>query len=413
MTTFTDDFNRANSSSLGAGWVEVSGDWSIVSNQLAPGTSGATIVLRAATAMATSDNYAQVTIAATTALSQGVWCRGNSDLTSGYLWRNNGTNWTLFSVAGETFTSIGSFSAAAAPGDVAKIQAVGSTIKGFVNGVQRVSVTDTSVATGTSVGIRSDSTSFIRFDDFAAGDVTAGVTLGTASATETSQPLTGAKGSSLSTAAETDTAQPVTGARTAALTSAGGQETGQALNGGKTTSLGTAGDTEAAQLLIGSKTSPLPTAAEEDAAQALTGVTTAPLAAASESEAAQAVAGTKTGTAGTAGSSGSAQPLTGVTAAALGSATEEETAQSLAGGTPVTLALAGEDAVAQPLTGAKTAVSGVVLEGDAARPLVVPSDDVPSLERMVRVLVEGRRLAVAGEVRTFVVTADHRTVTVR
>lgn len=176
MTTFTDDFNRADSSDLGAGWVEVSGDWSIISQQLSTGVTGGTIALRVATAMATSDNYAQVTIAATTSVSQGVWCRGNSDITSGYVWRNNGSSWNLFSVVADVFTSIGSFAAAAAPGDVAKVQAVGSTIKAFVNGVERVSVTNTDVATGTTVGIRSEANSALRFDDFTGADVSGTVT---------------------------------------------------------------------------------------------------------------------------------------------------------------------------------------------------------------------------------------------
>ncbi|MER5461655.1 hypothetical protein ABT010_13395 [Streptomyces sp. NPDC002668] len=176
MAAFTDDFNRADSTDLGAGWVEVSGDWSIVSNRLSPGAAGGTIILRAAGAMATSDNYAQVTIATTTAASHGVWCRGNSNISSGYLWRNDGTSWDLFQVLGGSFTSIGSFAGAAANGDVAKVQAVGSTIKGYVNGVQRVSVTDTAVTTGTSVGLRAESTSALRFDDFAAADVATGST---------------------------------------------------------------------------------------------------------------------------------------------------------------------------------------------------------------------------------------------
>lgn len=180
MTSFSDDFNRADSSNLGANWVEVSGDWSIVSNQLSPGSAGGTILLRAATAMATNNNYAQATIAATTAASHGVWCRGNSNLTSGYLWRNDGTSWDLFSVVGGSFTNIGTFAGAAAPGDVAKVQADGSTIKGFVNGVERVSVTDANVTTGTSVGIRSESSGSIRFDDFTGADVAQTVT-GTAS----------------------------------------------------------------------------------------------------------------------------------------------------------------------------------------------------------------------------------------
>lgn len=181
MTTFTDDFNRADSSNLGANWVEVSGDWSIVSNQLSPGAAGGTIILRAAGAMSTNDNSAQVTIAATAAVSQGVWCRGNSNITSGYLWRNDGTSWDLFQVVGGSFTNIGTFAGAAAPSDVAKVQAVGSTIKGFVNGVQRVSVTDTAVASGTSVGIRSESSGSIRYDDFTGADVSSTVT-GTGSA---------------------------------------------------------------------------------------------------------------------------------------------------------------------------------------------------------------------------------------
>lgn len=176
MTTFTDDFNRADSTNLGANWVEVSGDWSIISNQLSSGSAGGTIILRAAGAMATNDNSAQVTIAATAAVSHGVWCRGNSNISQGYLWRNDGTSWNLFSVVGGSFTSIGSYAAAAVAGDVAKVQAVGSAIKGFVNGIQRVSVTDTAVATGTSVGIRAESTSSLRFDDFTAADVTTGVT---------------------------------------------------------------------------------------------------------------------------------------------------------------------------------------------------------------------------------------------
>lgn len=176
MTTFSDDFNRADSTDLGAGWVEVSGDWSIVSNQLSPGAAGGTIILRAATDMASDDNYAQATIAATTTASQGVWCRGNSTLSDGYLWRNDGSTWDLFSVVGGSFTNIGTYAAAAEPDDVAKVQAIGSTIKAFVNGVEQISLTNTHVTTGKSVGIRSESASGIRYDNFSAADATTSVT---------------------------------------------------------------------------------------------------------------------------------------------------------------------------------------------------------------------------------------------
>jgi hypothetical protein len=269
VTSFSDDFNRANSTDLGAGWVEVSGDWSIVSNQLSPGAAGGTIILRAAGAMAGNDHSAQVTVAATTAASQGVWCRGNTNITSGYLWRNDGTSWNLFSVIGGSFSSIGSYAAAAAPGDVAKVEAVGSTIKGYVNGVQRVSVTDTGVATGTSVGIRSESAGAIRFDDFTAADVTAGATLGIASATETAQPVTGAKAAALGTAATSEAAQQLVGSKSVALGTALETATTQALAGAKAAPLPVAAQAETAQPLAGAKSAALGLAAETSTARPL------------------------------------------------------------------------------------------------------------------------------------------------
>jgi hypothetical protein len=271
VATFTDDFNRSNSTDLGVNWVEVSGDWSIVSNQLSPGAAGGTIILRAAGAMATTDHFAQVTIAATTAASQGVWCRGNANISTGYLWRNNGTSWDLFSVVGGSFTAIGTYAAAAAPGDVAKVQAVGSIVKGFVNGVQRVSVTDTAVTTGTSVGIRSDSAGAIRYDDFTAGDVTAGttLTLTPAAATQAAQALTGSKTATLATALETAATQTLTAAKTAPLPAAAQTETAQPLTGATNPSLSTTASTEAAQPLTGTKNATLHPATETSTARPL------------------------------------------------------------------------------------------------------------------------------------------------
>ena len=343
MTSFSDDFNRANNTDLGANWVEVSGDWSIVSNQLSPGAAGGTIILRAAGAMASNDNYAQVTIAATTAASHGVWCRGNSNISQGYLWRNDGSSWNLFSVVGGSFTSIGSYAAAAAPGDVAKVQAVGSTITAYVNGVQRVSVTDTNVTTGTSVGLRSESTNAIRFDDFAAGDVTFGATLTVAGEADAAQALAGAKAATLSVAAETNTAQPLAGAKTATLAPAAEVDTGQALAGAKTAVLGVAGAVESARPITGAKTAVLPPAVEQDAALALSGTVSA------------------------------------------------------------VLGVAGVVETALPLTGSKTAVLPVALEIDTARPLTVPSSTVPSPERTYQIPAERRRLTVAAENRTLTV----------
>jgi hypothetical protein len=384
VASISDDFNRANSTDLGAGWVEVSGDWSIVSNQLSPGAAGGTIILRAATAMASNDHYAQVTIAATTAASQGVWCRGNSNISQGYLWRNNGSSWDLFSVVGGSFTVIATYAVAAVAGDVAKVQAVGSTIKGYVNGVERASVVNTAVATGTSVGIRSDSAGAIRYDDFSAADITVGATLGIASASESAQALIGSKAAALGISGASETAQPVTGTKTVPLETAGTSETAQQIGGAKTGLLGTAAATESAQPISGSKSAALSPAGTSETAQPLTGSKTAVLGPALEAATAQALTGAKT--------------------APLPAAGESDTAQPLAVGAGQTLGVAGAAETAMPLTGTKTATLGIALESDTARPLTVPSATVSSPERTYKIPAEHRY---------FAVPAEHRTLTVR
>ncbi|MFF3643392.1 hypothetical protein [Streptomyces sp. NPDC002564] len=273
MATFTDDFTRADSTDLGAGWVEVSGNlWAIISGQLSPGSAGGTILVRAATAMDSNDHFAQMTIAATTSASQGVWCRGNANFTQGYLLRNSGTSWDLFSVVGNNFTMIGTYAVAAAPGDTAKIQAVGSAIKGFIGGVERISVTDTAVATGTAVGLRSESTSGLRYDDFAAGDIStaAEATLSTVTSTDTARPLTGTKTATLSSAGATETAQALTGIKAAGLTPAGATETAQPLLGVKTATLSTVVEEATARPLTATKTAVLTRAATVEQAMPLT-----------------------------------------------------------------------------------------------------------------------------------------------
>lgn len=368
MTTFTDDFNRADGA-VGASWVQVSGTWTVASNQLSPGAAGGTIVLRCATAMAGNDHYAQVAIPATTVASQGVWCRGNAGITQGYLLRNNGTSWDLFSVVGGSFVSIGTYAAAAVAGDVAKIQAVGSTITGYVNGVQRISVTNTAVTTGTGIGIRSDSAGALRYDNFAAADVTEGATLGIASSIETAQTLTGVKTATFGIAAEIASAQPLAGAKAAALGLASAVESAQSLAGMMTVLLSPAAATDTAQPVTGGKAGPLPFAAATESAQALAGTKATPLGTATATEAAQSLPSTKAAALGTALETAAGQILAGAKTALLPTAAQTETAQPLAGTTSPTLGVAVSVEAAQPLVGAKTASLGAAMETSTARPL--------------------------------------------
>ncbi|HEY9370142.1 hypothetical protein [Streptomyces sp.] len=382
MTTFTDDFNRADGSP-GASWVQMSGTWVIVSQQLSPGTTGGTVLLRAATAMASNDNYAQVTITATTPVSQGVWCRGTgtSDLTSGYAVRNNGSNWGLFSVTASTFTSIGTYSAAAVVGDVVKIQAVGSTITVYVNGVSRISVTNTAVASGTTVGIRSEANTGLKFDNFAAGDVTSGTT-GDAALTGTATlSASGTRAASSSSAL----------AATAALTTSGLRAT--AGDGALTSTAGlTASGTRSAS---GASSLAASASLTADGAKTTTGSTaltaTADLTATGQRAAAGDTSLTATATLTTAGQYGatSTADLVG-TAAIDATGLVDHPAQA---GLTATADLAANGQVAHNGDAALTATATLTADGVTGIPPVVGS---AALDATGTLTADGQRATTAG-----------------
>jgi hypothetical protein len=168
---FTDDFNRADSTDLGSNWTEVVENWSIVSNQLAPANNGTPSQICLCTQPTTTrDNSVEVTYAVFGSASMGVFCRSNAIANTYYLWRNNGTGWALFRNQGGSFTQIGFAAGVVVNGDIVKIQAIGSTIKGFVNGVELVSVIDTTITTGNYGGVRANGSATLRYDNFTIRD---------------------------------------------------------------------------------------------------------------------------------------------------------------------------------------------------------------------------------------------------
>lgn len=168
MAIYSDNFNRSDSTTV-VGWTELADDWSIKSNQLAPGLTTTGVILYASP-LDTVDQYAEITLSVATTTSMGVFARSDIGGNDFYLLRNNATSWNLFSNVAGTFTSIGSYTAAPVNGDVARIQCVGTTIKAFINGIERISVTDATVTTGLYTGVRSTQSSTARYDNFTAAD---------------------------------------------------------------------------------------------------------------------------------------------------------------------------------------------------------------------------------------------------
>ncbi|MBL8159302.1 hypothetical protein JNJ66_02505 [Candidatus Saccharibacteria bacterium] len=169
MAAYSDNFNRPDSTSLG-NWSEIVDDWSIVGNQLAPGLSTTGVVLYGSQ-LDTPDHYVEVTVTNASTSSMGVVARSDISGNDFYLFRNNGFTWTLFRNVGGSFNPIGAeYTAAAVSGDMVRLECTGSTIRGYVNGIVRVTVTDTLITTGRYAGVRSTASSTTRYDNFTAAD---------------------------------------------------------------------------------------------------------------------------------------------------------------------------------------------------------------------------------------------------
>jgi hypothetical protein len=114
-----------------------------------------------------TDHEAGVTMVAV-ANQTGVTCRGTAAGNDGYLlFRASGGGMTLYKLPAFDVLDTGGTSG---NGDDIAVRAVGTTITGYVNGVEVVSATDSTHTTGTHGGVYSGNT----YDDFYITDLTAG-----------------------------------------------------------------------------------------------------------------------------------------------------------------------------------------------------------------------------------------------
>lgn len=179
--SYSDNFNRANSTTVGSPWVEDSGDWAIENNRIVQNTSsGVYRKLRYSTAMDSNNYYVQL-VCRTNSNTIGVGPMGRA-ATSGTV-----TYYAVMGFGGDTvylteitsgaetiLASGGSPSAAAAftlRGDFD-----GSNLTGDLNGVEVVSATDATLSSGhvgiAVYGLLDDGTGGTRYgDDWIAEDL--------------------------------------------------------------------------------------------------------------------------------------------------------------------------------------------------------------------------------------------------
>lgn len=139
QSAFTDDFNRANNTSLGSNWIE-SGDVAITSNQFT--TASLTSSRRGAIwATPTSTWYQRVTFKAVnpgTAVGLGAILRSDLAMTQMIVISVASSGWNIGTLPGinGTFTSLGSYSGTIAANSTVIVEVTPSNVwRVFINGV--------------------------------------------------------------------------------------------------------------------------------------------------------------------------------------------------------------------------------------------------------------------------------------
>lgn len=180
-TTITESFNKADSDTLGPDltWTEVSGDWDVVSNAAELITTGSEKTARAESDLSSDDHYGQVVYlneASSNEATGGACARFASAAETCYLHRAYRDNVFLQKIVGGTYTTLANAVETQAANDVLKVECDGSAIKGYLNAVEKLSVTDSSITGNTRCGIvgYSDGVAEPRLDSFEAADLAAG-----------------------------------------------------------------------------------------------------------------------------------------------------------------------------------------------------------------------------------------------
>ena len=189
MTVVTDNFNRANNTSLGTNYTEVTTNLgrhlTISSNTAVPSAldSGDSISLWTHDTFS-NDQYAQAKITTSGTLDQcgsGVIIRGSggNEGTGTYIWviAHHGAtnNISIAEIVGGTYALKKQVSQSWTDGDTWRIEATGTSYTIKLNGTTVTTTTESSVTSGSPGPFYSSTITSTAIDDFEGGDLAAGM----------------------------------------------------------------------------------------------------------------------------------------------------------------------------------------------------------------------------------------------
>jgi hypothetical protein len=180
MTTYSDDFNRADSSDLGSDWTQPGTSFAISGNKMARVAGGSDHV-QYAHDLSSSDHFVQATVTDNANTYMVINLRNSGGLAqNGYYCFHTPSfgdqKWNINKWVGGSGEAIGS----SASGDssypssfVLRAEVEGDEIRVYADGVLKLAVTDPSpISTGLRVGFNCNfTTSAATYDNFSAGDL--------------------------------------------------------------------------------------------------------------------------------------------------------------------------------------------------------------------------------------------------
>lgn len=179
--TFTDSFDRANSSTVGNGWVEASGDFSISSNTLTSTLVDGSIMTQDTTLPADADYYVEARVKSVFGGSIDGWSgllARYTDSTHFYLlqWGRGGSgtqNGLELYVNNAGFTELGKDYTVSIADDTwytIKLVIVGSRIRCYLNNKLVIGATNSALTSAGKIGVRKGGTGDTNFwDDLSFG----------------------------------------------------------------------------------------------------------------------------------------------------------------------------------------------------------------------------------------------------
>jgi len=200
----SDSFTRADSSTTmgsattGQVWANSRGTWGISSNQCYNPVSGAPSAVTIG--LGSFNGVAEVTLTATGASTEcAIWFRWTDFNNTYFIDAVPGGHYQLFKRVAGTQTTLVTGAANCASGDTVRVQFSGSSIKTWVNGVPDIDTTDSSITSGTFVGLRNGADTSTRYDNFMASPFVTDVASASATAygatVSTATAVTAAPGS--------------------------------------------------------------------------------------------------------------------------------------------------------------------------------------------------------------------------